>query len=109
MTLEEVKAMLDKTGLPVVYREWPQNPEEGLPPPLPWLCYLVRRGNHFAADGIVYYAAPVIDVELYSADKDPVSESAVEAVLTAAGLFYSKTEIWLEDEKMYEILYETEV
>lgn len=32
MTLEEVKAMLDKTGLPVVYREWPQNPEEGLPP-----------------------------------------------------------------------------
>lgn len=51
----------------------------------------------------------MIDVELYSADKDPVSESAVEAVLTAAGLFYSKTEIWLEDEKMYEILYETEV
>lgn len=109
MTLQEIKAVLDGTGLPVTYREWPQDEARGLPPPLPWLCYFETRPNNFAADGVVYASARGISIELYSAGKDPVSESAVETALTAAGIFYSKDETWIESEKLYEIIYEIEV
>ena len=36
-------------------------------------------------------------------------EERVEAVLDRYGYFYSKTETWISSEKMYEVLYETEV
>lgn len=109
MTLAELKAVLDGTGLPVVYRCWPQAPEKGLPPPLPWICYLETQANNFSADGVVYATARGVQVELYTADKDPASETAVEAALTAAGIFFLKEEIWLESELAYEILYKIEV
>lgn len=109
MTLSELAAALRGTGLPVAYRSWPQDPRRGLPPPLPWICYLETRTNNFPADGIVYAAAKGVAVELYANQKDPESEAKVETALTAAGIFYSKEEIWIEDEKMYEILYEFEV
>lgn len=109
MTLEDLKTVLDGTGIPVTYRCWTQNPEKGLPPPLPWICYLETRPNNFSADGVVYAAARGVQVELYTAEKDLASETAVEAALTAAGIFYQKEEIWLESEQAYEILYEIEV
>ena len=41
--------------------------------------------------------------------KDPELEEAVEAVLLKHGIFYGKSEAWIESEKLYEVLYETEV
>ena len=39
----------------------------------------------------------------------PELEEQVEAVLDAHGLFYEKTETYIESEKLYEVLYEMEV
>ena len=36
-------------------------------------------------------------------------EERVEAVLERNGLFYAKSETWIPSEKLYEVLYETEV
>ena len=40
-----------------------------------------------------------------------VGEEMLEAVLDQHGIFYNKTEVWIESEKLYEVLYsfETEV
>ena len=36
-------------------------------------------------------------------------ESALEAVLDRHGVFYNKSEVWIETERLYEVLYSTEV
>lgn len=105
MTLKEIKTLLSSTQLPVVYDFWP----EGAAPGLPWICYREAGSSNFAADGIVYQAIRNIDVELYSRQKDPTSEELLEATLTAAGIFWEKSEIYLADEQAYEVIYEIEV
>ncbi len=41
--------------------------------------------------------------------KDPELEETVEAVLLKHGIFYGKSEVWIESEKLYGVLYEMEV
>ena len=41
--------------------------------------------------------------------KDPETEETVEAVLDGRGIFYDKTEVWIESERLYEVLYSMEV
>ena len=36
-------------------------------------------------------------------------EAELEAVLDAHGIFYDKTEVWIESEKLYEVLYQFEM
>ena len=44
-------------------------------------------------------------LELYTDCKDLASERKVEDALNAAGIFYNKTETWIDSEKLYEVLY----
>lgn len=106
MDLDALHDILEGTNLPVTYRAWPTEPARNLPPPLPWICFMETRPDNFAADGIVYHSEPGYRIELYTAEKDPASEQAVESALTAAGLFYNKEETFLTDENDYEIIYE---
>ena len=48
-------------------------------------------------------------IELYTAEKDGESEKLVEKVLTAAFIFWSKNEMYIEKEMCYLISYEIEV
>ena len=50
-----------------------------------------------------------LDIELYTDLKNPDLEETIEAVLLKHGIFYGKSETWIESEKLYEVLYETEV
>ena len=109
MELSEVKTILSGTGLPVAYRAWPDDPANNLPPPLPWIVYLETGSQNFSADGVVYLAIKSIRIELYTKEKDPTSERKVETALSNAGIFWNKTEEYLDDEQCYEIIYEIEV
>ncbi len=46
---------------------------------------------------------------MYTDYKDPDMEASIEEVLTAHELYYEKSEVWIETEKMYEVLYELTV
>ena len=48
-------------------------------------------------------------IELYTDEKNPEVERQVEAVLDRHGIFYDKTEVWIETEKLYEVLYSFEM
>jgi predicted nucleotide-binding protein (sugar kinase/HSP70/actin superfamily) len=50
-----------------------------------------------------------LNIELYTDKKDPEIEIQIEAVLAAHEVAYEKTETWIESEKMYEVLYQTEI
>ena len=105
MELHEIVSMLAELGIPLAYHHF----AEGESPAPPFLLYLSPGSDNFSADGRVYWKADQLDVELYTDLKDPELEERLEAVLDAAGLFYNKTESYIDSEKLYEILYEMEV
>ena len=105
MTFEEIVTMLTDTGLPFAYHHF----AEGESPDPPFLIYLSPGSHNFGADGVVYFKVNLLDIELYTDIKDPDAEALVESVLDAAGIFYDKTESYIEEENLYEVLYEMEV
>ena len=105
MTMEELVAMLQKTGIPFAYDHF----AEGESPEPPFICYLLPGSNNFAADGKVYFRINQVRIELYTDSKDLSVERKVETVLDEAGIFYNKSEVWIQSEKLYEVLYSFEV
>jgi len=105
MTKAGVPQMLKEIGLPFAYDHFAEG--EAVNPP--FLIYLYPRANNFAADGVAYYKKDRLQIELYTDKKDIDLEEKVEAVLDGYGIFYIKSEEWISSEKMYEVLYETEV
>lgn len=103
MTLEELKAVLDASGVPFAYHHWETQKEP------PYGVYLYVYDEPFYADGALYYWTGRYQVELYTRKKDPAAEARVEMALARAGLSYEKSETYLEDERLYEMLYEIEV
>lgn len=105
MTLEELARMLEKTGFPFAYDHF----AEGESPDPPFICYLLPGSDNFAADGRVYFRISEVRIELYTDRKDPGAEALVETVLDDAGIFYNKSEAWIQSEKLYEVLYSMEL
>lgn len=103
--MEQIVKMLDKIGIPFAYDHF----AEGESPDPPFICYLTPNSDNFAADGKVYYKIYEIHIELYTDCKDLSAEQKVEAVLDEHGIFYEKSEVWIESEKLYEVLYSFEM
>lgn len=100
-----VKQIVQAPDLPVAYRAW----QEGEAPPPPYAVYYAGKAHNFAADGVVYFSAQRCTIELYTEEKDPDVEQALEERLTAAGIFWTKDEVYIDSEHMNEIIYEIEV
>jgi hypothetical protein len=92
-------------ALPFAYDHF----SEGELPNPPFICYLLPGSDNFSADGRVYYKINEVRIELYCGSKDPALEATLEAVLDEHGIFYNKTEVWIESEKLYEVLYTFEM
>lgn len=105
MSHEEVLEMLGEMGLPFAYDHF----AEGESPDPPFLVFLYPKALNFSADGIAYFKINQLDIELYTDLKQPELEETIEAVLLKYGIFYGKSEVWIESEKLYEVLYEMEV
>lgn len=99
--LEIIKTM----GIPFAYDHF----AEGEAPEPPFICYLLPDSDNFAADGKVYFKANEVQIELYTDTKDLSVEQKVEAVLDEYGIFYDRSEVWIESEKLYEVLYSFEM
>ena len=105
MTFREIYDALASSGLPVTYLQW----HEGQVPALPYVCYYFPNSDNMKADDSVYQKITAINVELYTKEKDTDTEAALEAVLASFGIVWDKSETYLNDEHMFEVLYESEV
>ena len=103
--MDELLYILGETQIPFAYDHF----AEGESPDPPFLCYLLPGSNNFSADGKVYYKIGRVNLELYTDRKDPEVEQKLEDVLDAASIFYNKTEVWIDSEKLYEVLYQFEM
>lgn len=105
MTHNELMELLEETGLPIAYDHF----AEGESPDPPFICFLYPGSDNFSADGKVWYKINQVNVELYTDLKNPELEDTVETVLDRHGIFYEKSEVWIESERLYEVLYTFEI
>ena len=105
MTIENLVEMLQEVEIPFAYDHF----AEGESPEPPFICYLLPGSNNFAADGKVYFRINQVRIELYTDSKDLAVERKMEMVLDESGIFYNKSEVWIQSEKLYEVLYSFEV
>lgn len=50
-----------------------------------------------------------MNIELYTDLKSPETEKKLEDALDKHRVFYNKSEVWIETEKLYEVLYTFEM
>ena len=103
--MDNIMEIMEAIQLPFAYDHF----AEGEGPDPPFLCFLLPGSNNFSADGRVYFKITEVHIELYTDAKDPDLEQRVEAVLDERGIFYDKTEVWIESESLYEVLYSFEM
>ena len=102
MTFKEVATMISGIGLPFAYYQFP----EGTAQKTPFICYFYSGNNDVLADDSNYQKIEHLNIELYSDEKDFDSEAAIESARTSAGLVWSREETYIDDERLYMVLYE---
>ena len=105
MTYEQIATMMEEMGLPFAYHHF----AEGESPNPPILIFLSPGENTFSADNHMYFSFKQLDIELYTDIKNPELEENIERILKCHKIYYTKSEVWIESEKLYEVLYEMEV
>ncbi len=103
--MDKLLEILGKAGIPYAYDHF----AEGESPDPPFICYLLPNSDNFSADGKAYYKINEVHIELYTDIKDLSVEGQLEAVLDEYDIFYDRSEVWIESEKLYEVLYSFEM
>lgn len=105
MTYKQVAEMVGAIGVPYAYYQFPNN--TGIAPP--FVCFYFDSSNDFAADNVNYQRIRPLSIELYTDNKDFTLEQTVENVLNQNGLVYSREETYLDSERMYMVMFMTEI
>ena len=103
--MDKIIEILESLNIPFAYDHF----AEGESPDPPFIVYLVPNADNFGADGKAYFKINEYNIELYTDYKDLAVESKIEEALDEASIFYAKSETWIEDEKLYEVLYSFEM
>lgn len=107
MKIADLKDILDTTDLPVVYHSFEASGKEVKQPP--YICYYLKESDNIAADNKVSAKLNRCNIELYTDYKSPELEQRLEDALDGASIFYDKTELYITEQKLFEILYEIEI
>lgn len=102
--MDDLRQLMEEISLPFAYDHF----AEGESPSPPFITFLLPGSDNFSADGKVYLKIDEVHIELYTDEKNLETEALVEGVLDAHEIFYDKTEVWIESEKLYEVLYSFE-
>ena len=102
--MDDLMELMEEIGLPFAYDHFAEG--EAVDPP--FITFLLPSSDNFSADGIAYLKIDVVHIELYTDEKNPETEALVEDVLDGHGIFYDKSEVWIESERLYEVLYSFE-
>lgn len=100
MLYDTLRAFGEAQGIPVAYRAFKE------PTAPPFIVYFEDSSDNFIADNRVYLKKHIYTVELYTTDKMPALEEALEAALD--GYIWSSDETYVDSEQMYEKIYTLE-
>lgn len=102
MTRQQIADLIRSFGLPWAYYQFPTDQT----PALPYVVYYFPNRNDVIADNMNYKKVATLRIELYTENKDFDTEDAVERLLPFP---YSKETEYIDSERMYQTIYETEV
>ena len=105
MTYIEIVNLIQSFGYPYNYYQFPK----GAAPAPPFVVFYYPESDDFIADNHNYTGIRQLTIEFYSDEKDFQAEANIEAKLEAAEIPYFKTEIYIDDEQLFEVAYEMEV
>lgn len=105
MTREEIATMIESIGVPFAYYQF----SKATAKPCPFICFYYQGSADEGADNINYVHVDRLIIELYTDNKDFQLEDRVGEVLNSHGLFYNREEAYIDTERMYEVIYESEV
>lgn len=105
MTYKQIASMVSSIGLPYAYYQFP----EGTAQAPPFVVFFYADTDDVFADDTNYQRIATLNIELYTNEKDFVTESTVEQILTNNNLTYYKEENYIDSEQMWQIAYEMEV
>lgn len=97
--------MISGIGVPYAYYQFTEDTAK----PPPFVCFYYTDSEDFLADNVNYVKIRPLVIELYTDNKDFDLESQVEDVLAAHELIYTKEETMLDSERMYMVIFNTEV
>lgn len=97
--LNELYEAVKETQLPCAYSFFREIPEP------PYLIFEFTYSNNFDADDKVYLKRDRYAVSLFTAKKDPATETLVESKLEKYEFLWDKTESYIESEELYQITY----
>ena len=104
MTYKQIDTMVGLMGLPYAYYQFPKTGQEP-----PFICWFITGIDDVYGDNSNYQRIVSLTIEFYSDEKDFTNEAAIESQLTMSGLTYTKTETYIDSEKMHQTVYEMEV
>ena len=105
MNYVEIKQFMESFGFPCAYQSFPI----GTVMTFPYVVFYYPSRNDDSADNINYGKILNLTIVLYTKNKDIDAENTVENALESAGMFYEKSEAYVDDERMFQIVYESEV
>lgn len=105
MTTQEISAMIGEIGIPYAYDHFTKETAK----PCPFICFFYAGSDDMAADNVNHARIERLIVELYCDNKDFALEKTVQDTLNSHGLFFTRSEMYIDSEQMYETIYESEV
>lgn len=103
MTLAQLYQALKSIGIPVAYRKFKE------PKPLPFIIYMVTGKKNKKADNCNYWGVKLVDIELYSEQKDETLEELLESKLRELNLPCDPDEDEIESDDMIVMTYSVEL
>lgn len=109
MTYQDVATLISSIGLPYAYYQFPENDPNNPAPDPPFVCFYFSGSDDLLADDTNYQKIRPLVIELYTDNKDFTLEETVETALNSAGLVFSRSETYIDAEKLYMVTFNTEI
>lgn len=104
MNYKQIAQFVECFGLPYTYDTFPNN----IAPNPPYIVFNYPNREDFGADNKNYTHIDVLNLELYTSNKDFELEERIEAILEDYGFYYEKSEAYIRNEHLYQITYVTQ-
>ena len=105
MTYQQIDRMVDSIGLPYAYHEF-KNKTKQAPP---YVIFEYTGDNDFHADNKNYQEITVLEISLYTREKDIYTEAIIKQILTNNDLVWEWDSSYVDSEALHRTTFYTEV
>lgn len=105
MTYQQIAAMVAEIGVPYAYYQFTK--DTAVAPP--FVCFFYPDDTDMYADDENYQNIKHLTIEVYTDAKDFALEKTVETVLRSHGITWTRSETWVNVERMFEVIYEADI